>query len=388
MAKILTVTLQGIAGRDAAFNFPLDPKINVFFGRNGSGKTTLLRVLYSALRNDCEIIKFSAVTAASVVFMSLHRTQVFTRDLTKVEVLPDDQIVMSYEVEGVKAPTESITVWKTRPDLPGNDDVYAAQFLPVSRLYTESVSSSSQLIRNLHQARLRAADPAFRDPTLESAFIEGLNAQWASYSNTLLANIKSIQQNGLSNILQTVLSTTGKEDMTVGGDPAAAYMIAKPFFEREPGFAKLVRNETQFKSMYSKNPNLRAIIRIIEQVEKEIAEKQGDYLLLQETLNKLFLDKKVILTDTAVEVRDSNNNPLRVEQLSTGEKQLLKLCVQVLSVNNCPVLIDEPEISLHIDWQHDLLQLLSTLNPTVQLIAATHSPEIMANIADKQIFKL
>ena len=52
------------------------------------------------------------------------------------------------------------------------------------------------------------------------------------------------------------------------------------------------------------------------------------------------------------------------------------------------ILIDEPELSMHIDWQHDLIESLSRLNGQAQFILATHSPEIMAELDDSKIFRL
>jgi len=43
---------------------------------------------------------------------------------------------------------------------------------------------------------------------------------------------------------------------------------------------------------------------------------------------------------------------------------------------------------MHIDWQHRLLSSLQQLNPAMQLVAATHSPEIMADLPDDKIFRL
>jgi predicted ATP-dependent endonuclease of OLD family len=53
-----------------------------------------------------------------------------------------------------------------------------------------------------------------------------------------------------------------------------------------------------------------------------------------------------------------------------------------------PIIIDEPELSMHIDWQHDLLAALRVLNPQCQIIVATHSPEVMADVPDDKIFRL
>jgi len=51
------------------------------------------------------------------------------------------------------------------------------------------------------------------------------------------------------------------------------------------------------------------------------------------------------------------------------------------------MLLDEPEISLDISWQDQLVALVRTLNPNCQLIITTHSPNIFANgWEDKLIF--
>ena len=66
-------------------------------------------------------------------------------------------------------------------------------------------------------------------------------------------------------------------------------------------------------------------------------------------------------------------------QLSSGEKQLLIILLTVLVQDNKPSILfmDEPEISLHIDWQRKLIKYIRELNPNVQIILATHSPDII-----------
>ena len=41
--------------------------------------------------------------------------------------------------------------------------------------------------------------------------------------------------------------------------------------------------------------------------------------------------------------------------------------------------MDEPEVSLHFDWQKVLIQYIRELNPTIQIILATHSPAVIIN---------
>ncbi len=68
-------------------------------------------------------------------------------------------------------------------------------------------------------------------------------------------------------------------------------------------------------------------------------------------------------------------------QLSSGEKQLLVILLTVLLEDNKPyvLLMDEPEISLHVEWQQKLVGIIRTLNPHAQIILTTHSPAVIMN---------
>ena len=55
---------------------------------------------------------------------------------------------------------------------------------------------------------------------------------------------------------------------------------------------------------------------------------------------------------------------------------------------NCIVLIDEIDAHLHPEWQSELLYLLRETFPEIQLIATTHSPLIVANAKEGEVFHL
>lgn len=73
------------------------------------------------------------------------------------------------------------------------------------------------------------------------------------------------------------------------------------------------------------------------------------------------------------------NITLSPYQLSSGEKQLLIILTTVLVQNMEPyvLIMDEPEISLHFDWQRKLLGSIMELNPNLQVIISTHSPAVI-----------
>ena len=76
-----------------------------------------------------------------------------------------------------------------------------------------------------------------------------------------------------------------------------------------------------------------------------------------------------------------NGETLQLSDLSAGEKQLLYLLLTVFLMDEKPsiLLLDEPELSLHITWQEKLLDALRKLNPACQIIMTTHSPSIFVN---------
>ena len=67
------------------------------------------------------------------------------------------------------------------------------------------------------------------------------------------------------------------------------------------------------------------------------------------------------------------------KRLSAGEKQFLIVMLTVLMQRKEEriLIMDEPEISMHLDWQRTLIENIQTLNPNCQIIIATHSPGVI-----------
>jgi len=80
---------------------------------------------------------------------------------------------------------------------------------------------------------------------------------------------------------------------------------------------------------------------------------------------------------------------IHLYKLSSGEKQLLIILLRVFLMDERPyiLLMDEPEISLHIEWQYHLFEEIQQLNPYCQIITSTHSPSIFGDgWGDKLVF--
>lgn len=125
------------------------------------------------------------------------------------------------------------------------------------------------------------------------------------------------------------------------------------------------------------------------------------YLVFEELIMKLDLFtsilnarlqfKKIeISKDKGFVVLDNDSlNSIPLNKLSSGEKQEILLFFELIFETDQEVLllVDEPEISLHITWQQkfldDLLRVSKMNN--LKVIVATHSPQIIGNHWDIQI---
>lgn len=102
-----------------------------------------------------------------------------------------------------------------------------------------------------------------------------------------------------------------------------------------------------------------------------------------------YLTNKKIMYNVADGITITNkefNDPIELQMLSSGEKQLLLLFCNVITASDDAsiFIIDEPEISLNIKWQRKLIQTLLDFsnNKNVQLIFASHSFELLSGHKD------
>jgi ABC-type glutathione transport system ATPase component len=138
--------------------------------------------------------------------------------------------------------------------------------------------------------------------------------------------------------------------------------------------------------------------KVIEAVKQHNGNSQKEVLKIERTqerfleiIDTLFqaTNKKINRTQNEISFL-SGNTEISAYQLSSGEKQILVILLTVLVQDNKPavILMDEPEISLHFDWQKKLIQYIRELNPNAQIILATHSPAIVMEGWTDKVFNV
>ena len=142
-------------------------------------------------------------------------------------------------------------------------------------------------------------------------------------------------------------------------------------------------------------PNIEFLLYYLQKLVKIYdAQKPLDSKLrkFSDVCTKYLSGKKIIYDETllTMNVYDCNDEKIDFEDLSSGEKQVISIFSKVYLdvVTPCIFIIDEPEISLSIEWQKEFLKDIFNSEKIGLMIATTHSPFIFKNEYRKFVIEL
>lgn len=123
------------------------------------------------------------------------------------------------------------------------------------------------------------------------------------------------------------------------------------------------------------------LVRRFNDTERQLFERRDAYLAI---MNSFFEDSNKVLyfeEDGSLRLRLPSGENASVYYMFSGERQLFVLITTLMFVEDekqaSILIIDEPELSLHLKWQEMFVDSLRAANSNVQLILATHSPSII-----------
>jgi energy-coupling factor transporter ATP-binding protein EcfA2 len=112
--------------------------------------------------------------------------------------------------------------------------------------------------------------------------------------------------------------------------------------------------------------------------------------LLREIVNARFLFKELVIDrEHGFRFLTENGDEIGPSELSSGEQHELVLAYDLLFnvEESALVLVDEPEISLHISWQRQFLTDLARIAElqSLRFVIATHSPQVIHKWWDRAV---
>ncbi len=345
---IKSLSVKGLNNRINA-DLEFNEDLNIFTGKNGSGKTTLLKLIWYLISgNSARIIPEIPLQSVSI------ETDSFSLSIVK------------------KSSDEILVVSK----FPGEKET--AQI--------EDAEEVDILLEELQDPIARSTNKSLFFPTfrrIEGGFYEEnlyfrteigmsqLKTAMSKLSNELSVDdhkfITSISANDIDEILREKYSNISLK--TDALHVRLSKEITKKISEVEgQDDASLVLNEIQ---------------DLIREVNRERTKLLRPFSSLTGRIFEILQYKSFDISSRIT--FGESEAAFSSDKLSSGEKQILSfLCYNAYS-ENTPIFIDEPELSLHVDWQRLLLPTLLEQGTENQFFMATHSPFIYSKFPDKEI---
>lgn len=326
--KITDVNISGLWGC-YSIEWKLNKDVTILSGINGSGKSTMLRAMAALLQGkplpDSVATRLKEI---SITFDSGHilTLTVFLEDMASME-------------ERAK-----------------NDRIFSAAFQDLKKKYSERIEEGRASI--VSSQRLGVTDR------------EGNRV-----------NIKEFLKQIHTDFISTFDCAPTRPD-----DPNEylKYILNSSYSELDRHLDAVVERYRSYQiELSSRMAQMMSEIDTKEGLD-DVRKLSSKKLMLQDTMDRLLKDsgKRVNREKGEVEfIFNSDNSSHSYKTLSAGEKQLLLILLTVFMQedNKAILIMDEPEISLHVDWQRQLIDIIRKLNSDCQIIVSTHSPAMILN---------
>lgn len=414
MYKLQSVKIDQFWHRfDAGCEFR--PDVNIIIGKNGTGKTTFMNILYAVLSVDLDAIASNDFESVTVTLFGGRNKR--TVKVTKVDDARYPFLMVEYKISHKKysvrfvstddrrmamhyrrrAQEESSEVRKVLSDLVslsslsvyrlrGSDD-YEVRDRNGTRLVAPVDYRLNELMQRLTHYQLELSQRArlistkLQKDVLASILYGEEDSKDKGYQLNFDKEVEKRDLISAYSQLNAIDSDVRKKinfhvdsvDETV---VAWAEMNANLGKDKDPG------KGVDFRSLEA----LRKSRKIIEMSLAAETETTRIFSQLNKFLSiaRSFIEEKDFDFEGGNLIVSTKQGALKLSDLSSGEKQLLILLTEALLQKEAPCifLADEPELSLHIEWQRMIIPAIVDLNPNAQVIAATHSPEVASKFAD------
>jgi len=410
--------------RDVTIDFSSNIKILV--AENGSGKTTILNALFGILSGDISKLRKIDFESISIEFTDGQKFNITDKELKISADSFKHHGIYEHILRRVGEPKTlkllddyfalNINTFKRSPIL---RDVAKSIDIPSTHLASmlKEISTSGKDVKDVIKGKEKLTKinekfklnivylPTYR--RVEQDFEELSNNDNAEFLNDHSINfgMRDVSLR-FEEITKEIISSSVEWFSKVNGQMLSQLIEG---FKVDEEVKESVNNPDHIKIVLDRiGDNIeesykKEIIRLIETKEiftghdplvyfisnlvKVYAQQQSNDKAIQdfsEVCNRYLVDKKIDYNESNVTidiVRRKNGKPVGIENLSSGEKQIISLFARLYlkRENNLAIFFDEPELSLSIEWQKSFLPDILSSEKCEFLFTTTHSPFIFEN---------
>ena len=357
--------------------FEFNEDLNIFTGANGSGKTTLLKLLWYLISGHLEQI------LVEIPFHSIAiQTDLFALSMERVE---PDRVTLDYSFGKEEGVYEFIII--------------DAETGRINRKDIDSVNALEKRIARTTKRSLFF--PTFR--RIEGGFTRSPDAEG---SDVRVLSVPEMLQVSMLRFADDVSINEHKFVASISTEDLGELLTQKyadiygEISRRQSQVLDDISREIQDASDSETSQNSPTALDAIKKVNRESKQLRKPFTVLAELTCNILQYPAVRVTGRSIHgeavdgitlgdgkvgiTLDEAKDAISSDKLSSGEKQMLSFLCYNAFYKNTAIFIDEPELSLHVDWQRRLFPTLLEQGQNNQFFAATHSPFIYTKYSDKE----
>jgi len=411
MNILLSVHIEDLWGRHKV-DFTLQPGVNFLIGPNGSGKTTIINLVVAALTADFQPliqIPFSTVEiklkqASGRKKPAIRVEKDMSQEQGSVSIRYRIRVAASgkweeYPLEDIEelmryryAMRRRRYLIESAPDITGLkkrlDGFYNLTWLSIHRAKSFRKQEEEDTYDSTVDSKLVALSNEF--VRFFSALSQSASAEMKKFQETVFLSLLQEQSEEMLRTALRRMDFAAEQSLLVdiynelNVDPKIfEKRLDEHFSALKKAYDHLERDNRIGPRDFAVLISNRRVHRIVQQWNA-VTEKQEAIFEPRETflgiVNGLMPTKVFSLNNkNELSVQMTQGRPLKLTELSSGEKQMLIILGETLLQQKTPsiYIADEPELSLHVEWQQSLINNIRRINPTAQILFATHSPDIV-----------
>lgn len=356
--KILSFEVAGLLGRDSTLRVDFNSDMNIITGRNGSGKTSALKLLWYILSGN--------------ILLALKEVP-----FRKVTLVTTEYECTVYRISANTCRVD----WRVGDDHSVFEDIEDDDGDIVFNAEDRANDLLMRMGSSVFLPTFRRIEGGFTISDRTNALSRAKN----DIEDSLIALSKK-----LSNANHTFVASLSTVDIVT--------LLVKQYTDLSEQYNQLQQKTSQdiiakikaYKLDQSDQNQLDAATSTLDQIRQQIESMEASREVIMTPLEavralamKLFKHSGIKLGRT-LSFGDAAK-AVNSDALSAGEKQMLSFIAYNAFYRDAIVMIDEPELSLHVDWQRQLFPTLLSQQTSNQFIIATHSPFIYSKYPDKEI---
>ena len=363
--KIRKVTINELFGQETPIELNFKDDLNIITGANGSGKTTIMKLIWYVISGRIvkalTEVEFERISIETDGFeVSIIRTGGNT---CRVRWVEDGSAVEFRDVED-----EDLIVVNAEDEPDARlADAFNTLFFPTFRRIEGGFSASKRPRRSL----LGSGDPTSE---LEKA-LKSISEDLSTANHQF---VSALSTSDIERLLLKQYTDASEQASQIQKDISSRIIDQIGDYKQER-----YQSGPQAPEIEGQAENVLDSIRsMIDDMERQREGALAQYNAIRNLVLRIFRHSgikvgRLNMGDAAAAISS--------DALSAGEKQMLSFLCYNAFYDNSVVFIDEPELSLHVDWQRQLFPTLFSQNKENQFIIATHSPFIYSRYPDREI---